>query len=402
MPNPEAKMDSRIKPLVGRALPYIVFGRPSIGSDEIEAVTACLRSGWVGTGPKVQEFEERFGSYVGAKNAVAVGSCTAALHLSLLALGIEPGDEVITTPFTFAATVNVILHVGATPIFVDVDRETMNIDVAQIESRITGRTKAILPVHFAGRPCHMDMIQSLAEKHGLWVIEDAAHAIEARYRGRKIGTISPVTCFSFYVTKNITTVEGGMVCTEDDHLAAKIRVAALHGLSADAWARFSDDGYKHYEVVCPGFKYNMTDVQAAIGLCQLKRIDNWLRRRQEIWQQYDEGLSGLPCQVPVPVEEGTVHARHLYTVLLDLDQLRLTRDQVMLALHERGIGTGVHYRSVHLHKYYQDRFGFEAADFPNATWISDRTISIPLAGELLDEDVARIVRSLREVLQDCT
>jgi dTDP-4-amino-4,6-dideoxygalactose transaminase len=377
---------------------YIVFGSPSIGPEEIEAVEQTLRSCWIGTGPRVQEFERAFASYVGARNAVAVNSCTAALHLSLLAAGIGPGDEVITPALTFAATANVVVHTGATPVLVDVGRDTMNVDPEAVARALTPRTRCVIPVHFAGRPCDMDSIAAIARRHGLIVVEDAAHAIEAEYHGRKVGTISPMTCFSFYVTKNLTTAEGGMICTEDDDLARELRIWALHGLSADAWKRFSDSGYRHYEVVHPGFKYNMTDIQAALGLCQLRRLGAWQRRRQEIWTRYDEAFAGLPVARPAPAEPQTVHARHLYTLLVDEAEAGIGRDAFMARLHARGIGTGVHYRALHLHRYYRERFGFRPEDFPEAHRIGERTVSLPLSAKLTDADVDRVIGAVRGVL----
>ncbi len=381
---------------------YIVFGSPYIGSEEIEAVRETLESGWIGTGPRVSQFEDAFARYIGANHAVALNSCTACLHLALLTVGIKPGDEVITTPLTFAATANAIIHAGAVPVFVDVDRSTMNIDPSAIERAITPRTRAILPVHFAGRPCDMDAIGRVAREYGLIVVEDAAHCIEGWYRGRKIGTISPVTCFSFYVTKNMTTAEGGMFCTHDPELAARTKMYGLHGLSQDAWKRFSDSGYKHYEVVFPGFKYNMTDIAAALGLCQLPRVERWLTRREEIWAQYDEAFAGLPCWTPAPAEPETRHARHLYTLLVDCGSLDISRDEIMTELHRKGIGTGVHYRSLHLHPYYRERFGFQAEDFPNAAWISERTISLPLSAKLSDENVQYIIQEVKGLLARTT
>lgn len=376
---------------------YIVFGSPTIGDEEVSAVVETLRSCWIGTGPRVQQFEAAFAREIGARFAVAVNSCTAALHLSLLAAGIKTGDEVITTPMTFAATANAILHTGATPVFVDVDRRTMNIDVSRIEAAITPRTRALLPVHFAGRPCDMDAIGEIARAHDLLVIEDAAHCVEGVYRGRRVGTISPFTCFSFYVTKNMTTAEGGMICTNDPEIADRVRVMALHGLSRDAWKRFSDEGYRHYEVVYPGFKYNMTDIQAAIGLAQLPHLQAWHRRREALWARYDAAFADLACVTPAPAEAGTVHARHLYTILLDVERLARSRDEIMLELHKRGVGTGVHYLSVHLHQYYRERFGFEREAFPQAAWISERTLSLPLSAKLTEDQVTRIIDAVREL-----
>ena len=373
---------------------FLVFGAPRIEQPEIDEVVDSLQSGWLGTGPKVARFEEDFREYIGAEHAVAVNSCTAALHLSMLVAGLGPGDEVITTPMTFAATVNSIIHSGATPILVDCDRETALIDPQRIEDAITPRTRAIVPVHMYGRPCDMEAIMDIAERHDLIVIEDAAHAIETVYKGRKIGNISHLTCFSFYVTKNVVTGEGGMVTTNNPDYADKIKVYALHGMSKDAWKRFSDEGYKHYQVVFPGFKYNMMDLQAAIGLHQLQRVENGLRRRNEIWQRYDEGFAGLPIGLPAPDEPDTVHARHLYTLLIDQERCGLTRDEFMQRLYEFNIGTGVHYVGVHLHLYYRERFGYRPEDFSNASWISERTVSIPLSPKLSDADVRDVIDSV--------
>jgi len=377
---------------------FLVFGNPSIEQPEIDEVVDSLRSGWVGTGPKVGQFEGMFRDYIGSKHAVAVSSCTAALHLSMIVAGLGPGDEVITTPMTFPATVNAIVHVGARPVFVDVDRHTMNIDPDAIPRALTPRTKAVVPVHFAGRPCQMEQMMALAAENGLLLIEDAAHCLEGAYRGRKIGTFGDATCFSFYVTKNITTIEGGMVTTDDEEWANLIKVFALHGLSKDAWGRYSGAGFEHYQVVVPGFKYNMTDVEAAVGIHQLERIDSCLRRRERLWAYYDEAFLGLPAFLPVPPEPGTVHARHLYTLLVDLDNITATRDDVLNALHAENIGCGVHYVGIHLHAYYRKTFNLSPEDFPNATFISDRTISIPLSPKLSEKDADDVVSGVHKVL----
>jgi len=379
---------------------FLIFGSPAIEEDEVQAVAQTIRSGWLGTGPKVSQFEDNFKEYIGAKRAVALNSCTAALNLSLLVAGIGEGDEVITTPMTFCASANAIIHVGARPVFVDVERSTMNIDPGKIEKAITSKTKAILPVHFAGRPCAMDQIMDVAKKHHLTVIEDAAHCIEGFYKGKKVGTIGDITCFSFYVTKNITTGEGGMVVTNHQEWADKIKIYALHGMSKDAWKRYSDEGFKHYRVIYPGFKYNMMDIQAAIGLHQLKRINRYLRRREEIWNRYNESFSDLPVFVPAPVEPDTIHARHLYTLLLDIDSLGMSRDTFQQTLYEMNIGTGIHYISLHLHDYYRDTYGFEPEDFPVSKFISERTISLPLSAKLTDQDVEDVIRSVRYLLKN--
>jgi len=375
---------------------FVVFGQPDIGEEEIAEVVDTLRSGWLGTGPKTKRFEAEFADYVGARHAIGVNSCTAALHLSLLALGVGPGDEVITTPMTFAATLNVILHVGARPVLVDIDPLTQNIDPENIESAITARTRAIIPVHMAGRPCDMDAIGDIAARRGLAVIEDAAHAIGASWRGRKIGSISPLTAFSFYVTKNLVTGEGGMVTTDDDALAEDLRVRSLHGLSRDAWKRYTDAGFQPYDVVMPGWKYNLTDIQSSLGIHQLHRVEQNLVRRTEIWQRYTaafEGLSGIA--VPLSVEDG-VHARHLYSVLVD--PLVQKRDALMQDLRQRNVGTGVHFVAAHLYSYFRSVLGYERGAFPHAEFISDRTISLPLSSKLTDGDVDDVIGAVSEAM----
>jgi dTDP-4-amino-4,6-dideoxygalactose transaminase len=377
---------------------FLVFGSPAIGEDEIREVATVMRSGWLGTGPRVAQFEETFRDYTGARFAMALNSCTAGLHLSMVVAGVGPGDEVITSPMTFCSTANAVIHAGGRPVFVDVDRRTMNMDPNLIERAITPRTKAIVPVHLAGRPCAMDAILDIARRHNLVVVEDAAHATETVYRGRKIGAIGDLTCFSFYVTKNIVTGEGGMVTTNHEEYADKIKMYGLHGLTKDAWKRYSDEGYKHYEVVFPGFKYNMMDIQAAIGLEQMKRVHAYLVRRNEIWKRYDEAFADLPVIRPAPPEPDTVHARHLYTLLLDIDTIGFSRNEFQRRLHARNIGSGIHFIAVHLHKYYRETFDYKRGDFPNAEWISDRTISLPLSAKLTDEDVEDVIEAVRIAL----
>ena len=378
-------------------LPYLVFGSPIIDQDAIAGVNRTLESAWIGTGPRVHELEEKFAELTGARYALATSSCTAALHLAMVASGVGAGDEVITTPMTFCATANAVIHTGAMPIFVDCQRDTMTIDPAAIEAAVTSRTRAIVPVHFAGRPASMDAIATIAKRHDLLVVEDAAHAIESVFHGRKIGSLSPLTCFSFYATKNMTTAEGGMITTDDEQLARKIKVIGLHGLSADAWSRFSDQGYKHYDVVFPGFKYNLTDLAASVGLAQLPKLSIWLRRREQIWARYLEALADLPLTLPAPPATDTLHARHLFTVLIH-DNARVTRDEFLAQMHRRGIGTGVHYRALHTHPYYRERWGFRPEQFPNAYDIGERTVSLPLAPKLTEADVERVIVAAREIL----
>lgn len=377
---------------------FLIFGSPKIEEPEIQEVVDSLKSGWLSTGPKVARFEDMFKEYIGCKHALALNSCTAGLHLSMIVSGIGSGDEVITTPMTFAATANAILHTGARPVFVDVDRKTMNIDPNLIEKAITPKTKAIMPVHMAGRPCDMDAIMDIAQRHNLLVIEDAAHAIEATYKGKKIGNICDLTAFSFYVTKNIVTGEGGMVTTNNDEWAEEIQMYGLHGLSRGAWRRYSDEGFKHYRVVLPGYKYNMMDLQAALGIHQLPRVEEYLRRREEIWQRYDEAFGDLPVITPAPAEPETAHARHLYTLLLDIDRLKADRDMIQEALYRENIGTGIHFIALHLHPYYAETFGYKRGDFPNAEFISDRTISLPLSAKLTDQDVEDVIAAVRKVV----
>lgn len=377
---------------------FLIFGSPKIEEDEIQEVVECLRSGWISTGPRVGRFQIMFKKYVGSKYALALNSCTAGLHLSMLAAGLGPGDEVITTPMTFAASANAVIHSGARPVFADIELPSMNIDPLLIEPRISPKTRAIIPVHLCGRPCNMDGINAVAAKHGLLVIEDAAHAVEAVYKGKKIGTIGDLTVFSFYVTKNLVTGEGGMITTDNDEFAEKVETYGLHGMSRGAWKRYSDEGFKHYQVTFPGFKYNMMDLQAALGIHQLKRIEKYLKRREEIWKRYDDAFKGLPAIVPLSPEADTKHARHLYTLLLKLEDLKVGRDEVQQALHAQNIGTGIHFISLHLHPYYRDKYGYKRDDFPNALFVSERTISLPLSARLTDEDVQDVIDAVTRVL----
>ena len=377
---------------------YLVFGSPQILEAEIEEVVATLRSAWLGTGPRAAAFEKAFREYTGASHAMAVHSCTAGLHLALIVIGLKPGDEVIVPSMTFVAGSNVVIHAGGKPVLADVRRDTMCIDPEDAERRITPRTRAIMPVHFAGRMCEIDAVLALARRHKLRVIEDCAHAVETTAQDRHAGTLGDLGSFSFYATKNVVTGEGGMVTTAVPESAARIKTLALHGLSADAWKRFSDEGYRHYEVSEPGFKYNMMDLQAALGIHQLARVEANLVRRREIWNRYDAAFRDLPVFLPPPEEPGTRHARHLYTLLLDVDRLSATRDAVQLALHKQNIGTGIHYRAIHLHAYYRDTFGYRPEDFPNANWISERTLSLPLSPKLSDQDVEDVVFAVRRTL----
>jgi dTDP-4-amino-4,6-dideoxygalactose transaminase len=376
---------------------FVPFATPSMSAREVEAVSAVLESGWLTTGPRVREFEAAVAAYTGARFAVALNSCTAALHLSLLAAGVGAGDEVITTPLTFCATANAIIHTGAVPVLADIDRHTMNLDPAAVAGALTERTAAILPVHYAGRPADIAAFRSLASRHELAIVEDAAHALGASIDGRRIGTTADLTCFSFHATKNLTTGEGGMVTTESAEWAERIRIAALHGMSRDGWTRYTREASPHYDVVQAGFKYNMMDIQAAIGLQQLARFEALQARRAAIWRQYDEAVATLPVTRPLPPAPGTVHARHLYTILIDSATCGWSRDDLFAALRARGVGSSVHFRALHLHPYYA-KYGYRRGQFPQAEFISDRTLSLPLSAEMTDEDVAQVIEALGELL----
>lgn len=379
---------------------FLTFGQPDIQQDEINELVDTLKSKWIGTGPKTLRFEKLFSDYIdpnGNTYSVALSSCTAALHLSIKSLGIEYGDEVITTPFSFIATANSIIHAGARPVFVDVDKKTANIDPDLIQEKITYKTKAILPVHFGGRPCNMDEILNIADENNLKIIEDAAHAIESKYKGKKIGTIGDITCFSFYATKNLTTAEGGMITTKNKEVADKIKNLSLHGLSADAWSRYSDTGYKHYLAVDHGYKYNMTDLHSSLGIHQLSRIDENLKKREKIWKVYNETFKSLPVTLPKEENPENLHSRHLYGLTLNLEDLAINRDEFLSALYAENIGSGVHYIPIHLHPAYK-KYGYKIGDFPNSEFLGNRTISIPLSPALKERDVNDVIEAVTKIL----
>ena len=377
---------------------FLIFGQPLIGQDEMNEVLDSMRNAWLGTGAKVHRFEEEFSEYKKIAYAAAVNSCTAALHLSCLSLGLNPGDEIITTAMTFCATVNAIIHSGAQPVLADIDPVTLNIDVKEIEKKITPKTKAIIPVHFAGRSCDMDPIIDLARPHNIAIIEDCAHAIETEYKGRKAGTLGDLGCFSFYATKNITTGEGGMVISRDENLISRIKIMALHGLSHDAWKRFFDSGYKHYYVEEAGFKYNMMDIQAAIGIHQIRRVEEYWKKREKIWHRYMEALSDLNIGLPAAVEKDTRHAYHLFTIRIDHGKTGISRDRFLDAMTERKIGIGVHYLSIPEHPFYQKRFRWRAEDFPHACAFGRETVSLPVSPKLTVQDVEDVIEAVRDII----
>lgn len=376
---------------------FLPFSPPSVGEEEIEEVVDALRSDWLTTGPKTLRFEKAFARYVGAHGALALNSCTAGLHTALVALGIGPGDEVITTTMTFAATVNVIEHVGARPVLVDVEPDTLNIDPASVEAAITRRTKAIIVVHYAGHPADMDPIEELAHAHGLTVIEDAAHSMPAWYRGRMIGSGDNPTAFSFYATKNLTTGEGGMLTGSLEFLE-RARPVSLHGMTRDALRRYEKGGSWRYEIQAPGFKYNMTDIQASMGLAQLRKIDHFDQRRREVVAAYDRAFAPEPA-LEIPVERDDVrHAWHLYVLRLDTEALTIGRDQFIDELTKRNIGTSVHFIPVHTHPYYRDRYGYAPDDFPVAWSNFERMLSIPLNPRLGAAEVDDVTAAVLDVV----
>lgn len=372
---------------------FIVFGQPQILDDEIREVVACLRSGWIGTGPRVAEFEKDFAAFKGVANAAAVGSCSAALHLSLLAAGIQSGDEVITSALTFCGTINSIIHAGGVPVPADIDPVSMNLDPGDVEARITPRTRALVPVHFAGRPCDMDALTVIAGRCHLHIIEDCAHATDAEYHGKPVGSIGNFGCFSFYVTKNVTTAEGGMVIAQKEQDLREVRVLSLHGLDVDAWHRFGHSGYKHYHALRVGFKYNMTDLQAALGIHQLRRLRSNRERRESIWSRYREELRDIPIVLPSEPEHNTRHSYHLFPILID-SRSGMGRDDFLDAMTHLGVGVGVHYLSAAEHSVYQERFGWRAEDWPVAYRVGRETASLPLSPKLTDRDVERVIHAV--------
>jgi len=377
---------------------FLPFSPPFISNEEINEVIGALRSDWITTGPKTKSFEEEFRGLLGSPSALALNSCTGALHTALATLGIGQGDEVITTTMTFTSTVNVIEHVGAKPVLVDVEADTLNIDPQKIAVAITTKTKAIMPVHYAGHPVDLEPIYDLAKRHGISVIEDAAHAFPAEYKGRKIGSGKNPVAFSFYATKNITTAEGGML-TGEEAFIEKARVISLHGMSHDAWKRYDKGGSWYYEVIYPGFKYNMTDIQAAIGLAQLKKVSCFQKRRREIVKAYNEAFKGQDA-LELPVERAEVtHAWHLYVLRLNLDVLTIGRDHFIEELRIRNIGTSVHFIPIHLHPYYRDKYGYKPEDFPVAYSNYLRILSLPLYPRMTDEDVADVIEAVLDIVK---
>jgi dTDP-4-amino-4,6-dideoxygalactose transaminase len=374
------------------------FCPPDIGQAEIDEVVDSLRTGWITTGPKVKRFEQELASYTGAGQAVCLNSATAGLFLCLKALGIGPGDEVITTPYTFAASVNVILHSGARPILVDVKKDDFNIDPVLIEKAVTKKTRAIIPVHYGGKSCDLEAIGAIASKQGIPVIEDAAHAIGTEYRGKKIGSISRFTVFSFHAVKNLTTGEGGAVTTGDAEAAERMRITALHGMDKDAWRRYSPEGKVQYDIVCPGYKFNMMDLQAALGIHQLRRLEQTIKRRQVIAARYYEGLKNLSQLILPGQDPNGRNCWHLYPVVLNLEKMTVSRDQIIELLKRENISSNIHYTPVHLFSYAREYLGYQKGDFPNAEWLGERQLTLPFYNNLTEDDIDDVIAAIQKVV----
>jgi dTDP-4-amino-4,6-dideoxygalactose transaminase len=378
---------------------FLSFGKATITADEINAVTAVLQSGWLTTGPKVKEFEESMQNYLGCKKAVGLTSCTGGLHIALAALGIGPGDEVIVPTYTFAATGHVVAWLGATPVLVDSDKDTFNIDPIAIEKAITSRTKAIIPVHFAGHACDMDKITAIAKKHKLYVIEDAAHAIGTEYKGKKIGNFGDATVFSFYVTKTMTTAEGGMVVTNNEELGKKLKRYSYFGVDKDAFNRYTDKGTWYYEIIDLGYKYNMDNIQGALGVEQLKKLDTFIERRTHLAGLYTKLLKNVKGIIIPQVQPYTKHSFHIFPVILDTANIGMSREEFINKIREYNIGTSVHFIPLHLHPYYQKTYGYKRGDFPIAEHLFDREVSLPFFPLMTDQDVEYVVEAIKEILK---
>ncbi len=377
---------------------FIPLAKPTIEENEIEEVVKVLRSGWLTTGPKVAEFEKNMQKYLGCKKAIGLSSCTGGLHIALAALGIKQGDEVIVPTYTFAATAHVVAWLGAKPVLVDVEKDTFNIDPKKIEEAITDKTKAIIPVHFAGHSCDMDKIMAIAEKHNLYIIEDAAHAIGTDYKGKKIGNFGNATAFSFYATKTITTAEGGMIVTNDEELGKKLKRYSYFGVDKDAFNRYADKANWYYEIIELGYKYNMDNIPGALGVEQLKKLESFIEKRRKLASLYTGLLKGVPGII-VPLEkEYTRHSYHLYPILLDIENINMTRAEFIDKLKEYKIGASVHFIPLHLHPYYQKTYDYKKGDFPTAEYLFDREVSLPLYPRLSEEDVRYVVQSIKEIL----
>lgn len=376
---------------------YVIFGSPKIGSMEIKEVLSTLKSGWIGTGPKAKKFESDFAKFKKTNYAIALNSCTAALHLGLLSLNLKPGDEVITTPLTFCSTINSIIHTGAKPVLVDVEEDSMNINTKLIEEKITNKTKCILPVHLAGRSCNMKEIIKIKKKYNLFLIEDCAHAIETTFNGNKAGTFGDIGCFSFYATKNLAVGEGGMLISNNKKIISRVKKLSIHGMNKDAWNRYGKKGFNSYTIDEPGYKYNMSDLQASIGIHQLKQINKFRKKRKEIWDLYNNSFKNLDIHLPNDDEKRNNHAYHLYTIRLNR-RSKVNRDTFIKLMHLNKIGTGIHYRSITNFNYYKKNYNWKDKDYPIANKIGKYTCSLPLSPSMSLNDVERVIKAVKKIL----
>jgi len=378
---------------------FLSFSQPKLSENEIQAVADTVRSGWLTTASKTHDFEDNFKSYVGAGHAVGLNSCTAGLFLALKVLGIKSGDEIITTPLTFAASVNVIEHIGARPVFVDVDPLTLNINPDLVRKAITGKTRAIIPVHLYGRPCDMVSIRQIADQEGLHIVQDCAHAIESELDGVRLASFGDIACYSFYATKNVTTGEGGMAVTDNEKWADRMRSLALHGLNRDAYKRYEEGGSPVYDLTEPGYKFNMPDITAALGLEGLSRVDQRLKRREEIWKKYTSGLASLPgLTLPAGIPTGVRHARHLYACMIDENKAGLDRDKMIEALARENIGAGIHFIPVHTYSYYRDKYNYKTANLPVASKAGTTLFSLPMTPFLTDDEVGDVISAVKKII----
>lgn len=378
---------------------FLVFGKPDIRVEDIAEVVDTLRSGWIGHGPKTEKFEDMFREYTGSKHAVAVSSCTAGLYLSLAMLDVGPGDEVVTSPLTYPSTANVILHHGAKVVFADIEPRSGNIDPAKIREKITANTRAVMPVHLHGYPCRMDEIADIAGQNSIAVIGDAAHAIEAKYKDKHVGVLGDAVCFSFYATKNITSADGGMITTDRDDWTESFKLLRMHGVTKTAWSRFTEDSFKFYDTLTPGYKLNLTDLQSALALPQMERIAESQARRTQIWQAYDGAFGEMKGLItPAEPSDGR-HARHLYVIQMELERLKVDRDHFLQALKREGVGAGIHFISLHMHSFYRNNFGFEPDDFPVAKRFSERCLSLPLSPAMTDKDVEDVIAAVDKLIR---
>jgi dTDP-4-amino-4,6-dideoxygalactose transaminase len=379
---------------------FLPFHLPSIGKEEIKNVNDVLRSGWITTGLKTKLFEEKFAKYIGSKHALAVNSCTAALHLALEAIGLKEGDEVILPTMTFTATGEVVTYFKAKPVLIDCEEETLLIDINKIEEKINKKTKAIMPVHYAGQSCDMDEILQLARSHNLKVIEDAAHSLPAKYKGKTIGNIGDITCFSFYATKTITTGEGGMITTESDYYLDRMKTMRLHGITKDAWKRYAAEGAWYYEVIEAGFKYNFTDIGAALGLAQLEKCDEFHKKREKIANQYTKAFETIP-EIKIPgIKKNRNHAWHLYVIQLNLERLKINRAQFIKKMKERNIGCSVHFIPLHFHRYYRNTYGYKLSEYPTANHLYPRIVSLPIYPRMTDKDVDYVINNVVHIIKE--